>query len=71
MSASKKPNPLLKKIGGGNSNNGNSLNENVEDLFQRADLLLFKEKQPERAETLYRQILDLQPENVDAINSMA
>jgi tetratricopeptide (TPR) repeat protein len=43
----------------------------LEELFQRADLLLYKDKQPEKAETLYRQILDLQPDNVDAINSIA
>ena len=45
--------------------------QQVEELFQRADVFLFKEKNYERAKALYRQILDREPENIDAINSIA
>lgn len=31
--------------------------QDVEEIFQRADLLLYKDKEPEKAEALYRQIL--------------
>ena len=45
--------------------------QDVEEIFQRADLLLYKDKEPEKAEGLYRQILAIQPDCIDAINSIA
>ena len=47
------------------------MESHVEDLFQRADLLLFKEQSFDKAELLYRQILEREPSNIDALNSMA
>ena len=41
------------------------------NLFDRADLLLFKERSYSEAEALYRRILELEPSNVYAINSIA
>ena len=43
----------------------------IEELFQRADVLLFKEKSYDRAEALYRQIVEREPHNVDGLNSLA
>ena len=43
----------------------------IEELFQRADVYLFKEKSYDRAEVLYRQILEREPHNVDGLNSLA
>jgi tetratricopeptide (TPR) repeat protein len=42
-----------------------------EDIFTTADQLLFKEGKPEEASRLYQSILDSDPNNVDAINSVA
>ena len=43
----------------------------VEDMFQRADILLFKDRDSHAAEKLYRQILDADVTNIDALNSIA
>lgn len=43
----------------------------IEDIFQKADLLLFKEKNFDQAEKLFRQVLQLDPKNIDAFNSIA
>ena len=40
-------------------------------MFSKADLLLFKDKDYHSAESIYRQILLLDPANIDAINSLA
>jgi hypothetical protein len=40
-------------------------------MFQRADLLLFKEKNFSEAEKVYRQILESDARNIDALNSIA
>lgn len=54
--------PLLRQIPDASS---------VEELFQRADIMMFKEKAYDRAEQVYRLILEREPQNVDAINSLA
>ena len=43
----------------------------VSDLFDQADHLLFKQRNYEEARQIYDQILEKQPSNVDAINSIA
>jgi len=43
----------------------------IEELFQRADVLMFKDRSYERAEALYRQIIEREPHNVDGLNSLA
>ena len=43
----------------------------VSDLFDQADHLLFKQRNYEEARLIYDQILEKQPSNVDAINSIA
>ena len=40
-------------------------------LFDHADQLLFKQRKFSEAEALYRQILELEPNNTHAINSIA
>ena len=40
-------------------------------MFERADQLLFKDRAYDKAESIYKEILEADPENVDAINSMA
>lgn len=45
--------------------------QSVEELFQRADILMFKEKAYDRAEQIYRLILEKEPQSVDALNSLA
>eukprot|EP00347_Sterkiella_histriomuscorum_P012671 403367671 len=43
----------------------------VEELFQQADVLLFKNKNCNEAERLYQQILEVDPRNIDALNSIS
>lgn len=42
-----------------------------EELFAKADHLLFKEGKHEQAHEIYKQILDQDKNNIDAINSVA
>jgi tetratricopeptide (TPR) repeat protein len=42
-----------------------------EDLFLQADTLLFKDKKFSEAEKVYRKIIELDPKNIDAWNSVA
>lgn len=42
-----------------------------EELFTKADHLLFKEGKHEQAKQLYLSILEQDPKNIDAINSVA
>jgi tetratricopeptide (TPR) repeat protein len=42
-----------------------------EDLFLQADTLLFKDKKFSDAEKVYRKIIELDPKNIDAWNSVA
>ena len=48
-----------------------SASHNIPALFDHADQLLFKERKFAEAEVLYRRILEIDPANVDAINSIA
>lgn len=48
-----------------------SANKNKEDLFLQADSLLFKDKKFSDAEKVYRKIIELDPKNIDAWNSVA
>ena len=45
--------------------------EQIPALFDRADQLLFKERKFSEAEAIYRRILELEPTNVYAVNSIA
>ena len=45
--------------------------EQISDLFDQADQLLFKDRKYSEAEQIYKNILEADPSNVDAINSMA
>ena len=40
-------------------------------MFDEADKMLFKERRFAEAEKIYRQVLEIEPKNVDAINSIA
>lgn len=51
--------------------NKSTLNEQVPGLFDQADNLLFKSRKFSEAEAIYRQILELEPRNTHAINSIA
>jgi len=42
-----------------------------EDLFYQADTLLFKDKKFSEAEKVYRKIIEIDPKNIDAWNSIA
>ena len=48
-----------------------SANNNKEDLFLQADNLLFKDKKFSDAEKVYRKIIEQDPKNIDAWNSIA
>ena len=48
-----------------------SAKDDKEDLFQQADTLLFKDKKFSDAEKVYRKIIELDPKNIDAWNSVA
>ncbi|CDW79621.1 tpr domain containing protein [Stylonychia lemnae] len=48
----------------------NQINQ-IEDLFQRADILMFKDRNYNEAEQIYRSILEIDCRNVDAMNSVA
>ena len=43
----------------------------LEDLFTQADLLLFRDKEFEQAEKIYRQILEIDQSSIEALNSIA
>lgn len=43
----------------------------MEDLFDQADYLLFESRDFVAAQDIYKLILELEPQNVDAITSMA
>ncbi len=43
----------------------------IEDAFQEADALLFKERKFDEAQQRYQEILQLEPANIDAMNSIA
>jgi len=45
--------------------------QETEDLFRHADELLFRDRNYEEAEKLYRQVLSMDNQNIDAINSVA
>ena len=47
------------------------LQQKVAENFDQADQLLFKERRYQEAEKVYREILESDPQNVDAINSIA
>ena len=47
------------------------IEEEVSNLFDQADNLLFKQRNYDEARQIYDKILELQPTNVDAINSLA
>jgi protein O-GlcNAc transferase len=45
--------------------------QRIELMFERADDLLFTRQQPQKAAPVYQQILKLDPDNLDALNSLA
>ena len=45
--------------------------QEIDKLYERADQLLFKERKFGEAEALYRRILEAEPYNVQAVNSIA
>jgi tetratricopeptide (TPR) repeat protein len=47
------------------------IEEEVSNLFDQADNQLFKQRNYDEARQIYDKILELQPTNVDAINSLA
>ena len=47
------------------------LQQKIAENFDQADQLLFKERRYQEAEKVYREILESDPQNVDAINSIA
>ena len=47
------------------------LDGNIPSMFTQADQLLFKQRRFADARTIYEQILTLDSENIDAINSIA
>ena len=53
------------------TNNPSLQSSQVPALFDHADQLLFKQRKFSEAEALYRQILEIEPSNTHAINSIA
>ena len=43
----------------------------VEEIFDKADDMMINQKNYEEATTLYQEILKLDPENIDGLNSLA
>ena len=43
----------------------------IEEMFKLADTLLLKQKKFKEAEEIFRRILEKEPDNIDAINSLA
>ena len=43
----------------------------IEEMFKLADTLLLKQKKFKEAEEIFRRILEQEPNNIDAINSLA
>ena len=43
----------------------------IDELFDKADQMLFKERKFQEAEALYRRVFELQPTNIYAVNSIA
>lgn len=43
----------------------------IDELFQKADILMFKERNYVESEKLYRQILDIDSSSIEALNSLA
>ena len=48
-----------------------ALLQNVPEMFLKADQLLFKQGKFQQAESLYRKILEMEPDCIDALNSIA
>eukprot|EP00347_Sterkiella_histriomuscorum_P011628 403371722 len=47
-----------------------TVSNQTEELFQKADVLMFKERKFTEAEQLYKEILDIDPTSVEALNSL-
>ena len=47
------------------------LDAKVEEIFDRADELMINQKEFEKAKVLYEEILSLDSENIDGLNSLA
>jgi len=47
------------------------LDAKVEEIFDRADELMINQKEYEKAKGLYEEILNLDSENIDGLNSLA
>ena len=52
-----------------NLQNFNDLEIQIEELFDQADELMINQKKYEEANQIFKKILNLDPDNVDALNS--
>ena len=49
----------------------NELDAKVEEIFDRADDLMINQKDFHQAKQLFEEILNLDPDNIDGLNSLA